>query len=136
MCSYKVSFLCHYSNSPLFYWKSPDWLILRIFHCSKFIPCLVLSFIFIKHSSNPIIAQLKFSQWSLTADLTKPGFLILPLTIFCKIVVKNCFCFNFPLHPYITLYSPCIVFCTIFGWAQTNFAILEGPGTFVVQIKY
>ena len=84
----KCDFLCHHSKSPLFYCKVPNWLIPLIFPCSKFIPCLALSFIFVIHSSNPIISQQNFSQLSLTMNLIKLRFLILPLANFFKNGVK------------------------------------------------
>ena len=86
----KSYFLCHHSKSPLFYCKVPNWLILTS-PCSKFILCLALSFIFVIHSSNPIISQQNISQLSLTMNLTKLRFLILPLANFSKNVVKFSF---------------------------------------------
>ena len=84
----KCHFLCHHSKSSLFYCKVPNWLILLISPCSKFVPCLALSFIFVIHSSNPIISQQNFSQLSLTMNLIKLRFLILPLANFSKNAVK------------------------------------------------
>lgn len=105
----KCYFLCHHSKYPLFYCKVPNWLIL-ISPCSKFIPCPALSFIFVIHSSNPIISQQNFSQLFLTMNLTKLRFLILPLANFSKNVAK----FSFYLSTsslHILILSLYCVFC-------------------------